>query len=64
MQLQHIPPGVFCVATGFYDAKGFPPLFGRWRDAYTLRQFWGSVLVHYSAPYMLILAPPDEFGIS
>ena len=43
VQLQYTLLGAFCVTIGFYDAKDFPPLFGRWRDAYTLRRFWGSV---------------------
>ncbi|KZP03388.1 hypothetical protein FIBSPDRAFT_1017840, partial [Athelia psychrophila] len=29
------------VAVGFYQPKDFPPVFGRWRDSYTLRRFWG-----------------------
>jgi hypothetical protein len=43
VQLQFTLLGAFCVTIGFYDAKDFPPLFGRWRDAYTLRRFWGSL---------------------
>jgi len=29
------------VATGCYEPKDCPPLFGPWRDAYTLRRLWG-----------------------
>ncbi|KIM90059.1 hypothetical protein PILCRDRAFT_812871 [Piloderma croceum F 1598] len=42
-QLQYSLLSVLCVAIGFYEAKDFPPVFGRWRDAYTLRRFWGQL---------------------
>lgn len=32
---------VVSVTVGFYEPGDFPPLFGLWRDAYTLRRFWG-----------------------
>ncbi|KIJ61449.1 hypothetical protein HYDPIDRAFT_96601 [Hydnomerulius pinastri MD-312] len=30
------------VATGFYEPSSWPDVFGHWRDAYTLRRFWGQ----------------------
>ena len=63
IRLQHTLLGIICVAIGFYDPKDFPPLFGRWREACTLRQFWGSVSLSIILPLVLIAAPPDEFGI-
>jgi len=41
MQLQYTVLSIVYVALGFCEAKDFPPLFGRWRDAYTVRRFWG-----------------------
>ena len=43
-QLLYTLLSVFCVAIGFYEAKDYPRLFGGWRDSYTVRRFWGSVL--------------------
>lgn len=43
-QLQYRLLSVLCVAVGLYKAKDFPPILGRWRDAYTVRRFWGSVI--------------------
>lgn len=32
---------IVCVGTGISEPKGWPPLFGKWGDAYTVRKFWG-----------------------
>jgi hypothetical protein len=47
VQLQYTLLSILCVAIGFYDVQDFPPLYqvGSWRDAYTLRRFWGSVFL-------------------
>ncbi|KAF9226390.1 hypothetical protein BS17DRAFT_777171 [Gyrodon lividus] len=29
------------VAAGLYEPRSWPDVFGRWRDAYTVRRFWG-----------------------
>ena len=29
------------VALGLSEPKSWPVVFGRWRDAYTIRRFWG-----------------------
>ncbi|GJE93177.1 membrane bound O-acyl transferase family-domain-containing protein [Phanerochaete sordida] len=34
---------VAAVALGFTEPKAWPTLVGRWKDAYTLRRFWGRV---------------------
>ena len=32
---------VAAVALGFTEPKAWPTVVGRWKDAYTLRRFWG-----------------------
>ena len=33
--------GLLAVATGYSEPKYWPVPFGRWRDSYTIRRFWG-----------------------
>lgn len=41
LQLQYTLLAIFCVAVGLSESGDCPPLFGNWRDSYTLRRFWG-----------------------
>ena len=33
--------GLFMVGLGFSEPKRWPTPFGKWRDSYTIRRFWG-----------------------
>ena len=33
--------GLLTVAVGYSEPKYWPTPFGRWRDSYTIRRFWG-----------------------
>lgn len=33
--------GLVCVASGLSKPKYWPVPFGKWRDSYTIRRFWG-----------------------
>ncbi|KAF9459745.1 membrane bound O-acyl transferase family-domain-containing protein [Collybia nuda] len=37
----HALLSIICVATSISEPKGWPHLFGKWGDAYTVRKFWG-----------------------
>ncbi|KAH7908858.1 membrane bound O-acyl transferase family-domain-containing protein, partial [Hygrophoropsis aurantiaca] len=39
--MAHSLLAVVSVALELSEARAWPPLFGRWKDAYTLRRFWG-----------------------
>ncbi|KAH7908862.1 membrane bound O-acyl transferase family-domain-containing protein [Hygrophoropsis aurantiaca] len=41
LNLAHSLFAAVSVALGLSEASSWPPLFGRWEDAYTLRRFWG-----------------------
>lgn len=43
------------VAFGFSEPKYWPVVFGRWRDAYTVRRFWGLVHSYPCQSIMLTL---------
>lgn len=43
--------GMFTVGTGFSEPTSWPPPFGRWRDSYTIRRFWGYVWQELSIIY-------------
>lgn len=42
INMQYLLLGVVCVALGVSEPKRWPKLFGRVRDAYTVRRFWGN----------------------
>ncbi|KIJ59888.1 hypothetical protein HYDPIDRAFT_117987 [Hydnomerulius pinastri MD-312] len=39
--ITYLALAVITVAAGFYEPRYWPDLFGQWRDAYTIRRFWG-----------------------
>jgi len=39
----HITSSIMIVGTGLSNPAMWPPLFGRWVDAYSVRRFWGCV---------------------
>ena len=41
LQLVHSVLSIVCVGIGLSDPEEWPPLFGQWREAYTVRRFWG-----------------------
>lgn len=43
LNLSYDALALISVASGFSELKYWPNVFGRWRDAYTVRRFWGSV---------------------
>ncbi|KAL0958252.1 hypothetical protein HGRIS_000405 [Hohenbuehelia grisea] len=43
LSAQHRLYSIICVATGRWKPDDFPSWYGSWRDAYTLRKFWGQV---------------------
>jgi hypothetical protein len=49
------------VLFGIFKPDDWPPLFGEWRDAYTLRRFWSHT---WHQGMRLIAEPPVEFLIN
>ena len=45
---------IVAVATGLYEPRDWPPLFGSPLDAYTVRNCWGYVLTHPNLPFPII----------
>lgn len=41
--VQYTLLSIVCVMSGFSEPKRWPDLFGKWRDAYTIRRIWGYV---------------------
>lgn len=41
--IMHLASSIISVATGMSKVEDWPPLFGSWFDAYTVRRFWGYV---------------------
>ena len=39
----HNTMGLLCVGLGYSSPTLWPDIWGRWRDAFTLRQLWGCV---------------------
>lgn len=43
----HIATSIVIVGTGLSQPDMWPPFFGKWTDAYTVRRFWGCACLSY-----------------
>ncbi|KAI6106359.1 membrane bound O-acyl transferase family-domain-containing protein [Pisolithus thermaeus] len=55
----HSALAVVAVGTTLHEPQSWPPPFGKWKDAYTVRRFWGRTW-HQFSRYILTLFGPHQ----
>jgi hypothetical protein len=64
-KINYLCASIITVAIGMYEPKDWPPVFGQLKDAYTVRQFWGTVYHQFTrkawSAYSIYLSR-DVFG--
>ncbi|KAI6035006.1 membrane bound O-acyl transferase family-domain-containing protein [Pisolithus orientalis] len=60
MMCIHSTAAIFAVAANIHEPQSWPPPFGNWGDAYTIRRFWGRTW-HQNFRYTLIMFGPNRW---
>ncbi|KIM64492.1 hypothetical protein SCLCIDRAFT_15243 [Scleroderma citrinum Foug A] len=61
LQFGHSLIAAFAVATNLSEPSTWPPLFGYWKDAYTIRRFWARTW-HQILRYLLTIFGPHRYN--
>ena len=64
LTITHTLLSIITVAGGWSEPDRWPPLFGRWGDAYTIRKFWGYESGPSFSVVLLTNLCLDECGIN